>query len=100
MLRFLTPFFLILGIALSLGFPWVVKARPHGGGRIALEHYSLAFGSYLLVTMFSFIAAAVCAIFMVRKVRESYRDQSRQNLQDLVESALRQHQKPGAGDGS
>jgi len=32
---------------------------------------------------------------MARQVRLSYREATRQNLEDLVESALRQHQKPG-----
>jgi hypothetical protein len=98
LLRILTTFFLLFGIILTLGFPWVLRARPHGGPRIALEHYTILFGSYLMVIVLSFVAAAVCAILMVRQVRESFRAQSRQNLEELVESSLRQHKKPGAND--
>ena len=99
LLRILTTFFLVFGLILTLCFPWLVKARPHEG-KVALQHYSILFGSYLMVTMLCFVGAAICAILMVRQVREAYRLQSRQNLEELVESALRQHQKPGTKDES
>ena len=98
LLRTLTTFFLLFGLILTFAFPWVVKARPHDGNRVALEHFTVLFGSYLMLVILSFIAAAFCAVLMVRQVRENYRAESRQNLQELVESSLRQHQKPGAKD--
>jgi len=98
LLRTLTTFFLLFGLILTFAFPWVAKARPTHGDRIALEHYTVLFGSYLMLVIFCFIAAAFCAVLMVRQVRESYREQAKQNLQELVESSLRQHQKPGAND--
>lgn len=98
LLRGLTTFFLLFGIILTFGFPWVVKARPHSGGKVALEHFTVLFGTYLMTIIFCFVAAAFCAVLMVRQVRENYRVQTRENLEELVESALRQHQKPGAKD--
>jgi uncharacterized membrane-anchored protein len=97
LLRILTSFFLIFGIILTLGFPWLAKARPHSG-KVALEHYTLLFGTYLTISMICFVAAAICAVLMVRQVRESFREQTRKNLDELVESSLRQHQKPGVRD--
>jgi len=58
------------------------------------------FGSYLLVATLSFVGAAICAVLMLRNVRESYRLQARKNLEELVESSLRQHEKRGKGDES
>ena len=98
LLRILTTFFILFGMILTFGFPWLLRTRPHNANRVALEHYSVLFGSYLIITMLCFVAAAVCAVLMVRQVRDSYRQQSRQNLEELVESALRQHKKPGASD--
>src|SRR4029079_6312653 len=98
LLRILTSFFLIFGIVLTLGFPWVIRARPVQPTHADLQQDSVLFGTYLIVTMLSFVGAAICAILMVRKVRESFREASRQNLEDLVESALRQHQKSGKQD--
>ncbi len=98
LLRGLTTFFLVFGIILTFGFPWVVKARPQTGGKVALEHFTVLFGSYLITVILCFVIAAFCAVLMVRQVRDNYRMQSRQNLDELVESALRQHQKPEAND--
>ena len=98
LLRILTTFFLVFGLILAMAFPWVFKARPHTGGRIAMEHYLVFSGTYLILTVLSFVAAAICAIVMVRQVRIAYRAQTRQNLEELVESSLRQHQKSNAKD--
>ena len=58
LLRVLTSFFIVFGLILTFGFPWVIKARPHTGGRVALEHYTVFFGIYLMVTVLAFVGAA------------------------------------------
>ena len=97
LLRALTTFFILFGLILTFAFPWVIKARPQTGGRVALERYTVFFGTYLIITVLIFVAAAVCALLMVRQVRKNFQAQSRQNLEELVESALRQHQKDRLG---
>ena len=101
MLRLLTTFFLLFGIILMMGFPWVLRARPpHDASKLELQHYSILFGTYLTIDMLAFIGSAICAILMVRQVRRAYSSKTRENLEELVESALRQHQRPGTKDES
>jgi hypothetical protein len=94
LLRILTTFFLVFGIILTLSFPWVISIKPpQGAPKVDLQRYSILFGTYLTVDMLAFVGAAICAILLVRQVRNAYRTESRQNLEELVESALRQHKK-------
>ena len=98
LLRATTTFFLLLGLFLAFAFPWILGAKPHGHAELA--HYSVKFGIYLIVLLGSFVAACVCALLLVRRVRNSYREQSRQNLEFLIESTLRTHHKEPPGDSS
>lgn len=91
-LKALTTFFLVFGIFLAMGFPWLVGAKPHD--KVALEHYLVRFGIYLIVALLCFVSAAICALLLIRRTREQYRAESRQNLEDLIESALKSHEVP------
>lgn len=74
---------------LSLSFPWFVGARPHT--RVALEHYTVRFGFYLIFVLLCFAGAALCAVLWIRQARKQYQEESRQNLEDLIEGTLRTH---------
>lgn len=91
LLRAATTFFMVLGLFLAFAFPWLVGAKPHTHAELA--HYSVRFGVYVMSLLGCFIAACICALILVRKVRESYREETRQNLEFLLESTLRTHQK-------
>ena len=91
LLKRATSFFVVFGLILLLGFPWIVGVKPPGRGT-ALEQYSVRFGVFVIITTLLFVGAAFCALLLIRKTREEYRAASRQNLDDLVESALRTHQ--------
>jgi hypothetical protein len=88
-LKTLATFFLVFGIFLALGFPWIVGVRPLE--KVALEQYVVRFGAYLIVTMVCFVAAAACAVVWMRKERERFQAESRQNLEDLIEASLKSH---------
>ena len=88
---------MVFGLILTGGFFWILNARPHHPDRLALERYSVLLGGYVILTVICFGGAAMCAMLMVRQARQNYRAAMRQNLEDLVESSLRQHQKPTSG---
>jgi hypothetical protein len=98
LLRAATTFLMVFGLILSFGFAWMLQTKPHTTDKLVLEHYSLVLGGYLILTMLCFIGAAICAIFMVRQVKQEFLAQTRQNLDELVESALRTHQKSQPGN--
>ena len=91
LLRGVTTFFLVLGLFLAFAFPWFVGPKPQS--HAALGPYSVKFGIYVLALLACFIAACICALLLVRKAREAYREESRHNLEFLIESSLRTHQK-------
>ena len=91
LLRGVTTFFLVLGLFLAFAFPWVVGPKPHSHAE--LGPYSVKFGIYVLALLACFIAACICALLLVRRAREAYREESRRNLEFLIESSLRTHQK-------
>ena len=84
---------LFLGIVLAFAFPFLVHARPAHS-----PQFALGVGVYLIVMFGCFVGASVCALFIVRQVRESFRDQTRANMEFLLESTLRQHQARRDGD--
>jgi hypothetical protein len=93
MLKGVTTFLVFLGICLFGGFFWVLADHPKQGDRLAMEKYSVLLGAYLIVTVLCFASAAFCAILLVRRVREEYQAQSRENLEMLVETAMYSHKK-------
>lgn len=88
LLKGLSAGLLFLGIVLAFAFPFVIHARPHHSAQ-----YALGIGIYLIVMFACFVAASVCALYMVKQVRESFKDQTRANMEFLLESTLRQHGK-------
>jgi hypothetical protein len=81
-----------------VAWPWVIGHRPSGAGH-ALAAYSLRFGIYFLVMLFVWVAVAICALMVARRAREDYQLQVRENLEGLIEAALRDHKDdPKAGN--
>lgn len=110
LLKGLTTFFIVFGVILAFGFPWIVGPTPKLIHRtpamvrgettpeqraVLLEEkrYSVRFGVYLISLLSCFIAASICALILARSVRLAYREEARQNLEFLIESTLRTHQK-------
>ncbi len=90
-LKVLTTVFVLCGLALLLGWPWLVGARPEGVS--ALRAYSLRFAIYATGTLLSFLLAAVSASFLAKQQREEYRELLLENMRRLVEGNLEDHKK-------
>ena len=110
LLKALTTFFIVLGVILAFGFPWIVGPAPKLVHRTAAmsgtpltpqekaqlvieKKYTVRFGIYATTLFSCFIAASICALILARQVRLAYREEARQNLEFLIESTLRTHQK-------
>src|SRR5258708_4047457 len=110
LLKTLTTLFIVVGVILAFSFPWVVGPTPKlihrtpamargestPGQRSQLleeKKFSLRFGIYLTSLLTCFLAASICAVILARKVRLAYQEEARQNLEFLIESTLRTHQK-------
>jgi hypothetical protein len=110
LLKTLTTLFIVVGVLLAFSFPWIVGPTPklihrtpamargeltpeQLSGLRAEKEYSVRFGIYVMSLLTCFIAASICALILARKVRLAYQEEARQNLEFLIESTLRTHQK-------
>ncbi|MEA2551892.1 MAG: hypothetical protein QOJ65_68 [Fimbriimonadaceae bacterium] len=90
LLRAATTFLMLFGLVLSLGYPWIIGPKP--ALHAQQGPFAIRLGVYMILIICSFLGAAVCAILMMRRAREAYREETRQNLEDLIETTLRTHQ--------
>jgi type VI protein secretion system component VasK len=93
-LKFWTTAFMALGIGLLLALPWLVGPRPpQAAGQQAMVDYGLRVIAYFTVTCLVFLVAAFLAWRLVRAAREEFAKRRVENLRDLVEGALRDHER-------
>ncbi|MBV6491865.1 MAG: hypothetical protein KJZ62_06210 [Fimbriimonadaceae bacterium] len=91
-LKIATTTFFLTGMALLALWPWLVGPRPpEGAPRPELAKYARRMSLYVVGTLTSLTLAAICALLIVRKVRLEFRDRSRENFEELIESTLRDH---------
>ena len=97
LLKSLTTGLLVIGLVCLLIGPVFLGPRPTE--RRALAVYSVRFSTYLAVTTSCFLGAAIGSVMLVRRARERFRNESRQNFEDLIEGALHAHRpKPTQND--
>ena len=83
------------GIILVLLWPLLVgpKPTPDGTAMLAeLRDYAQRVVAYISVTMAVWLIAAGFAVFLARHMRRQYREEAMQNLQELIEGALADHE--------
>lgn len=74
-----------------IAWPWALGPRPTGGTRRALAQWAAQSMGYTMVAMIAFVLAAVGALLILRKQREAFRDEARENIRELIEGSLRDH---------
>lgn len=91
-LKIVTSAFLLFGLSLLAAWPWTVGARPpKGAPRAELVAYLTRFVWYLGGTVMTFVITAFLAIIVMRRAREAYRAEARQNLEELLEGTRQDH---------
>ncbi len=73
-------------------WPVVVGTKPDAKGD-ALKQYALRYGYYLLAILFVFILTCVLSLILLRKQREQFKAEAKENLRELIESTLKDHER-------
>jgi len=93
-LKIATTAFLVFGLLLVLGWPWLVGPRPpEGSPKQELAAYVTRLVFYLGGTLVVFFVTAVLAVLVLRRVREEFRQEAMRNLEELLEGVRRDHAK-------
>lgn len=93
-LRFWTTALFLFGLILLLGSPFLLMGRPPAA---APQRERLVFAAttvgYVILLLLVFFVVSVLAWRLVVRQREEYQTAHLQNLKDLVEGSLQDHQK-------
>lgn len=88
----------LFGVGLLLAWPLIVGRQPAHSHTRALAAYTLRFGFYVTVLVIVFFTVVVLAAAVARKARDEYREESRRNLEALIEGTLRAHGRNAGGE--
>jgi len=91
-LKWATTVCLVFGILLMFSWPFFLGPRPpRNAPKLELAEYAQKYLLLFGITAFVFLLTAVFALLLVRQTRRDYLEQTRVNLQELVEGTLRDH---------
>lgn len=94
-LKIVTTGLLIAGFLFLLLGPLLLTYRPaSGASQEEFASFGLMLLTYFTVTALTFLATAVCALMLVRRTKEEYREQASKNLRGLIEGTLKDHGRP------
>lgn len=87
-----TTALLVFGIALLVGWPWIVGPKPPVNAPDAERlRYLLRYGLYFTVLLLTFFSTAVGAMLAARATRRQLREEAMENLHELIEGTLEDH---------
>ena len=92
-LKVLTTTFVVFGLALLFAMPTLLGERPPNTDQIELARYGTRMLAYFGVTSLTWIGAATCAVILMRRMRRQFIDEQRKNLTEMIEGALRDHER-------
>jgi hypothetical protein len=61
--------------------------------QIELARYGIRMLAYFGVTSLTWIGAATCAVILMRRMRRQFIEEQRKNLTEMIEGALRDHER-------
>lgn len=90
--KVVTTALLLFGVALLVGWPWIVGPKPAATAPEPERlRYLLRYGLYFLALLLTFFSTAVGAVLVARQTRRQLRDEAMENLQTLIEGTLEDH---------
>jgi hypothetical protein len=93
-LKIATTISMVFGVGMLVFWPWLLGQAPgQSAPRAQMEEYAFRFLIYVAVLLINFFVTVVLSYLMLRKVREEFLEQSKENLQHLMEETLRDHAK-------
>ena len=93
LLKVLTTAFVIMGFGLLVGLPFVISDRPSGEDQVELARYGVLTLAYFGVSCLVWIAAAFCALLLMRRNRNELVESQKKNIESLIEGTLRDHER-------
>ena len=91
-LKVLTTTFFVFGVLMLLAWPFVIGPQPDPElGKTALADYALKMAVYIFVLSVAWMAAAVCAWLLTRRLRRELAGRQVENMEGLVEGTLKDH---------
>ncbi|MBL8060296.1 MAG: hypothetical protein JNK63_06230 [Chthonomonas sp.] len=96
-LNVVTTSLLIFGVLLLLCWPIALGGRPSPDApRAELANWGARALTYFLLTSMAFLSAAFGAVLIMRRNRREFLVEAKQNVRDLIEGSLKDHEKPDA----
>lgn len=93
-MRTATAGFFLFGLFMMLGWPLFMGQRPaEGASTEELARFGVRGLVYFGVTASAFLIAAILAIRLARQMRQRYMEDAKENLKELVEGSLRDHER-------
>lgn len=93
-LKAITTTLIVFSIGLLLAYPWLVGVKPPTGRpKVEQVQYLRRGAIYVGVEAAALIGAIGGAYLVARRARREYLEQSRVNMEALLEATLRDHAK-------
>lgn len=92
-LKIITSAFVVAGFVLMAALPFVYRHPGEGASRVELANFGKFLLAYIALTCFVWLGAAMSAVFLIRKRVKELREIEEQNLRELVEGSLKDHQR-------
>ncbi len=93
LLKVLTTAFVIMGFGLLIVLLFVMINKPSGENESELVIYGTRILVYFGVSCLSWIAAAFCAVLLMRRTRNELVESQKENINSLIEGTLRDHER-------
>lgn len=91
-LKVITTAFLILGIVLMVGWPWVLGRRPDVDASRAIKaDYAVVLFYYFGATLGTWTTTFILAWIVARRTKAEVLKAEEENLRGLIEGTLRDH---------
>jgi uncharacterized membrane protein YphA (DoxX/SURF4 family) len=93
LLKGLTTGFLALGLIMLGAWPFAIAhPGPNASARDLAVYGAYGLGYFGLVCV-AFLGAALCAVILVRRQIQDYKDERQRNLSALIKGSLEDHDK-------
>lgn len=91
--KVVTTALVLLGLAMLVGLPFVLRERPTDGDQAALAKYGAWLITYFGATCLIWLSAALGAVLVMRNARRRLTEDQKENLRGMIEGTLRDHER-------
>ncbi len=93
-IKIFTSVMMLVCLLLLVGWPVLLGERPGARATLAAnKEYAVRFVSYLSFMVFALVLAGVGAIGVLRTTTAEYKAQQMENMRELIEASMADHEK-------